>query len=250
MFLLTSFLLGLASSFHCIGMCGPIAMALPLDRSSVGTQIGGLLSYNFGRLYVYGMLGLVFGSIGFSFHLYRIFQILSIVLGGLFILLAWRKSLVKYFEWKNSPVYSFVIKKMGYLLQRKSNSSLLLLGILNGILPCGLIFIALANSLLASNFWWSAAAMLTFGLGTVPGMFSVGFFAHRITKDYQAKAKVLYPVLMTIIGAMIILRGSNLGIPYVSPKIEMVAQNVGAGEKQVNKLVINCHKPESTEQDK
>lgn len=106
MFLVSALLLGLAGSFHCIGMCGPIAMALPLDRRSTGSQILGLFAYNFGRIITYTLLGFIFGFIGFSLQVYRVFQVLSILFGVILIVLAWKKTWIQYFEWRKAPIYS------------------------------------------------------------------------------------------------------------------------------------------------
>ena len=246
MFLIHSFLLGLAGSFHCIGMCGPIAMALPLDRTSTIAQVLGLSAYNLGRIFTYSLLGLLFGFIGFSLSIYRIFQILSIIFGIILILLAWKKTWIKYFEWRTSPVYGFVMRKMSVLLQSKNVSSFFLMGMLNGLLPCGMIFIGLASSLLTPNFWGSGMAMFAFGLGTVPGMFAVGFLAQKMGSTFRLRMNQIYPYLMTLIGVMVILRGSNLGIPYLSPKIEQTeAKNHVTGNEPKTIQVI-CHSPDSS----
>lgn len=245
MFLVTAFLLGLASSFHCIGMCGPIAMALPLDRSTITSQVSGLFAYNLGRIITYSLLGILFGLLGFSLQLYRIFQLLSIIFGILLIVLAWRKTWISYLEWRKSPIYAWLMKNMGKLLQKKGNATLFLLGMLNGILPCGMIFLGLASALLAPNFWGSGLAMLAFGIGTLPGMFLVGFFAQRMSSGVRTRVNQLYPFLMTLIGFMVILRGANLGIPYLSPKIQQTQANSHVTGNEPKTVQVMCHSPGS-----
>lgn len=245
MFLLSAILLGLAGSFHCIGMCGPIAMALPLDRRSTGSQILGLFAYNFGRIITYTLLGFLFGFIGFSLQVYRVFQVLSIVFGIILIVLAWRKAWIRYFEWRKAPVYAWTMKKMGILLQQKGPQALFLLGMLNGILPCGMIFLALGSSLLAPNIWGSAAAMLFFGLGTLPGMFATGFFAHRMGDGFRIRIRAAYPYLMSLIGVLVLFRGADLGIPYLSPKIEQTQQKSHITGNEPKTVQVICHTPKS-----
>lgn len=235
-YLLSSFLLGLASSFHCIGMCGPIALALPLNRSSSIQTLFGILEANLGRIISYTMLGFVIGSLGFSFQLFRLFQVLSIVFGIGLILIAWRKKWIKRLEF-NMPGFSqWTSKQMGLLLRQKGSFRLFGIGLLNGLLPCGMIFLALANALLAENSWGSAAAMAAFGLGTLPGLISVGFFAQKLNAAFRSKMTSAFPYLLSIIGLLVILRGANLGIPYLSPKME---QQVQIGNQKT--VVIECH---------
>lgn len=248
MFIVTAFLLGLASSFHCIGMCGPIAMALPLDRSSVTSQVSGLTVYNLGRIITYTLLGILFGFVGFSLQLYRVFQILSIVFGVMLIVLAWRKTWISYLEWRKSPIYSWLMKNMSKLLQKKGPSTLFLLGMLNGILPCGMIFLGLASALLAPNLWGSGLTMFAFGMGTLPGMFLVGFFAQRMGTTVRTRINQIYPYLMSVIGILVILRGSNLGIPYLSPKIEQTQASNHITGNEPKTVQIICHSPKGTKQ--
>lgn len=243
MFLLTALLLGLASSFHCIGMCGPIAMALPLDRTTISSQVSGIVVYNLGRIFTYSILGLLFGFIGFSLQLYRVFQVLSVIFGILLVVLAWRKTWISYLEWRKSPIYGWLMKSMGKLLQKKGPSTLFLLGMLNGILPCGMIFLGLASALLAPNFGGSGLAMFAFGLGTLPGMFLIGFFAQRMSNNVRIRVNQLYPYLMTLIGFLVILRGANLGIPYISPKIQQVQETNHITGNNPKTVQVICHSP-------
>lgn len=236
-FLVGSFILGLAGSFHCIGMCGPIALALPLDRQSSGTMLLGILSANLGRIITYMLLGFVIGTIGYSIQLFRVFQVLSILFGIGLILIAWRKHWLKRIEFRSPGLQNWISKKMSLLLRQKGTFKLFGIGLLNGLLPCGMIFIALANALLAENPIGSAAAMAAFGLGTLPALLGVGFFARQISQTLRAKLTTAFPYLLSVIGLMVILRGANLGIPVLSPKME---EHAKAGEKKV--LVIECHK--------
>jgi sulfite exporter TauE/SafE len=249
MFLFASFLLGIASSFHCLGMCGPIAMALPLDRSSNSKKLLGISAYNFGRITTYSLLGLLFGSIGFSIQIYRIFQILSVVLGIGLILIAWRKQLIGFLEIRKVFFYAWLNKSMGKLLSKRGTEHLFFLGMLNGILPCGLIFIALASSLLADSIWESGLAMFVYGLGTTPSMFMVAYFAQSIGNKLRLRISQAFPYLMTCIGILVILRGANLGIPYVSP---LLIENKSATHVEGNEpktIQVMCHAPSQQKQE-
>jgi sulfite exporter TauE/SafE len=243
MLLISAFILGVASSFHCIGMCGPIAMALPLNRRTKGTQLIGLLSNNLGRITTYAIIGLVIGSIGFSLQLYQFLQGLSIVVGVLMIVVAWRKQLLRKIEFQAGFLQKWIVGNMGKLLASNSPFKLFILGNLNGLLPCGMIFIAISTALLAENAVGSAAVMASFGLGTLPGMLLVGFFSQQISGPFRANMSRAFPYIMTAVGALVMLRGANLGIPYLSPKIAatMTTNSVKAKDPQAYQII--CHSP-------
>jgi uncharacterized protein len=236
-FLIHSFVLGLAGSFHCIGMCGPIALALPLNRSSSISILIGILTANIGRIITYMLLGFLIGSIGFSLNLFRVFQLLSMLFGVGLILIAWRKQWLKRIEFRVPRLQLWVSKKMGLLLKQHGAFKLFGIGLLNGLLPCGMIFLALANALLAENPLGSATAMAAFGFGTLPALIGVGFFAQKINTNFRGKISKAFPYLLSVIGILVILRGANLGIPVFSPKMEQ--QTIGTQKT----VVIECHKP-------
>ncbi len=235
-FLIGSFVLGLAGSFHCIGMCGPIALALPLNRRSTGSILLGVLTANMGRIITYTLLGFLFGTIGFSLQLFRVFQVLSILFGIGLIVIAWRKQWLKRIEFRAPGLQHWASKKMSALMRQDGTWKLFGIGLLNGLLPCGMIFLALANALLAANPVGSATAMAAFGLGTLPGLLGVGFFAQRINQVFRNKLTLAFPYLLSVIGLLVILRGANLGIPVLSPKMEQ--QTIGTQKT----VVIGCHK--------
>lgn len=243
MLLLSAFILGLASSFHCIGMCGPIAMALPLNRRTKGTQLIGLFANNLGRITTYTIIGFVLGTIGFSLHLYQLFQGLSIVVGVFMILVAWRKQLLQKIEFQAGFLQKWIVGIMGKLLASNNPFKLFLLGSLNGLLPCGMIFIAISSALLAQDSIGSAAVMASFGLGTLPGMLLVGFFAQQISGPFRANMSKAFPYIMTVVGVLVILRGANLGIPYISPKIEQTNATRSVKAKDPQSYQIICHSP-------
>ncbi|MNJ85312.1 hypothetical protein D3C87_27820 [compost metagenome] len=240
-FYLSLFLLGLASSFHCMTMCGPISMALPLNRQSNKTLIGGILSNNIGRMATYTFLGLILGTIGFSLGIFRFFQIGSIFFGLVLIVLAWRRQWINKLEFRNHSLNHWTSRKMGYLLKQQGTFRLFLIGLLNGLLPCGMIFLALASSLLASNPWETALGMSFFGLGTLPGMISVAFFAQKMGQSFRGKLTHIYPYLLTLIGILVILRGTNLGIPYLSPKIETNQRSEHQTDSETLRKQVMCH---------
>lgn len=239
MFLLSGFILGLASTFHCIGMCGPIALALPLPRTSPLHRILGLSSYHFGRIITYSLLGAFIGIIGFSLQLFHVFQLLSIVFGVLLIAIAWRKKWIHTIRLNNSGLNRFIAKGMAYFMHSDGSLKLFGLGLLNGLLPCGMTFIALGTALLASDYFGSIGFMCAFGLGTFPGLFLVNFFSQRMNHFLRVRMKAIFPVFLTVVGLSLVLRGANLGIPYLSPKL--VTPELTKKHTKTPIKLIQCH---------
>src|SRR5436190_2610601 len=163
----TAFLLGLAGSFHCAGMCGPLAMALPLASKTGSRFILGRLAYNVGRIVTYCLLGLIFGVVGHTLSLAGLQRWLSITLG--IVLVAGVFASKRLVLWR--PVTSLVEQlktHMSPLLRRRSFSATILLGLLNGLLPCGLVYVACAGASATGGVLSSVGYMAAFGVGTVP----------------------------------------------------------------------------------
>lgn len=247
--LITALVLGLTSNFHCIGMCGPIALAIPLDRTSVITKIWGVIQYNSGRVLAYSILGLIIGSIGITVKTIGFLQVLSIVSGLLMIIYAWNKQLTSLFKLPNLGVgfQRIINNAFGKTIKRKNVLQLSLLGFLNGLLPCGMVYLALVNSLLIGSPEKGALGMIMFGVGTLPAMIVVGFAANSISGRLRTQFTKAVPYLLTIVGALIVLRGMNLNIPMISPNIELKKQEITKepSEKKLKQEVEMscCHAP-------
>ena len=217
----TSFILGLTANFHCLGMCGPLALAIPVNRSSNWTILSGVLQYNFGRILTYSLFGAIVGMIGITIKTFGILQWISILSGVFMIIYAWRKWISSKLQTK-LPMFGmnrFVSSGLGTVLASNSPFKIVFLGSLNGLLPCGMVYLALLNAILGGNSLSGAGAMAFFGIGTLPAMVFVGFAANRISSQLRTKFTKIIPYLLTIVGLLIILRGLNLDIPFMSPKI-------------------------------
>ena len=218
--LYTAFILGLLGSFHCIGMCGPIAFVLPLDRSSKLKMLFQTFLYHFGRLLTYAIIGLVFGLIGKGLYLAGFQQRLSIVMGLIMILTVMVPIKVFNRFHLTKPLYKIIGKvkqQLGVYLNKKSNKSIFLIGFFNGFLPCGLVYMALIGSIATSNTFSGAMYMFLFGLGTVPMMTLAVYAGNFLKISFRNKIQKAIPVVVVIIGLLFILRGLGLGIPYISP---------------------------------
>lgn len=216
--------IGLVSSFHCLGMCGPIAFALPLNRSSLVSQFIGAFAYNLGRLVTYAILGLAFGLIGKSLILAGAQRSLSIF-AGVFMILS--VVLPKVSTAANIDKFTFkYIGKLksafGKLFKKSSLESLFFIGVLNGLLPCAMVYIALAGAIAEGDMLGGLTFMMFFGIGTIPMMYTATMLGSFVTVKLRNKLQKAIPYMVFVIGVLFILRGMNLGIHYISPHIERV----------------------------
>ncbi len=229
--LASAFILGLLGSFHCIGMCGPIAFMLPVDRSNSVKKISQIAIYHFGRLLAYSIIGLIFGLIGKSLYIFGYQQQLSIIIGVFMILIVVipQKTFNKYNFSK--PIYKLISKvksALGSALKKKTMDTFLTIGFLNGFLPCGLVYMALFAAMAGGNAANGSLYMAVFGLGTIPLMTTAIYFSHFLKGTARQRIQKIIPVFVVLIGALFILRGLGLGIPYLSPApvYDMVSNSI------------------------
>jgi len=218
--LYTAFIFGLISSFHCIGMCGPIAMMLPVDRQNKTKKAIQILTYHLGRLSAYATIGLLFGLLGKGLFIAGIQQKMSVFIGIMMILVVLTPE--KIFSQYNlsKPVYRIISKiksALGNQFKNRSYKSLFLIGLLNGFLPCGMIYVALFGAVAMQSALWGTFYMILFGLGTVPLMTIVVYLNSIIKLSVRNRIQKVIPYVAVAIGILFILRGLGLGIPYISP---------------------------------
>jgi uncharacterized protein len=218
--MIAGFTLGAAGSLHCIGMCGPLSLALPTAQFSKKDKFIALLVYQLGRIIIYSLVGLIFGLAGRSIYLAGFQKWFSIGMGILVLILALLYSIQKktihllFLNRFYQSVQTIIIR----LLRSSKNSiSFLFLGMANGLLPCGMVYIALAATLSLPEINQSVAFMALFGAGTLPTMMLVGYAGQLIKPDIRRSFQKAIPVFILLMGAVLILRGLNLGIPFISP---------------------------------
>jgi sulfite exporter TauE/SafE len=231
----SAFLIGLFGSFHCIGMCGPIAIALPIQNDSKFNLIFGRILYNIGRAITYAIIGLLFGLIGQSLSLAGFQQSVSILAGVLILLMVLLPSKISQKIYLLKPAYgftNFLKQKFGALLKKKSVASTFLIGLLNGFLPCGLVYIAVAGAIASGNFLDGAAYMFVFGIGTLPIMLAVSLAGNFISLNVRKRINKMIPAFMIVLAFLFILRGMNLGIPYISPQLQ---------QTEITDETVICH---------
>jgi len=217
-----AFMIGIVGSFHCVGMCGPLAFALPLNNDSVIAKLTGAFLYNAGRIVTYAFFGLIFGSIGQTAALFGFQQWLSIGAGAailLFIVIPKKYKIQSTAANYTNRGFSRLRSALAGLFTQKNNATLFVIGLLNGLLPCGLVYMAVAGAIGSGDIASSILFMAAFGLGTLPVMWSVTFFGNYVGLKLRQKIRNVYPYMMALMACLLILRGIGLGIAYVSPQM-------------------------------
>jgi hypothetical protein len=221
--LFTALTIGLIGSLHCAGMCGPIAIALPLAKESWLKKISGGLLYNFGRILTYGVLGGLFGLLGRGIKLAGLQQWASIAIGIIMILSVLFPFIFRE-KIKIDSLFSGYASRLtgGFrkLFTRDSLGSLFMVGLLNGLLPCGLVYVAIAGAINTNDVLKGVAFMMLFGLGTAPMLLGISLAGNMIGMGLKKRISKVVPAFIVMLGIIFILRGMSLGIPYISPKTE------------------------------
>ncbi len=226
----TGFVVGLLGSLHCIGMCGPIVAALPQGEGGKLSFLYGRLLYNSGRVVTYALIGLVFGLIGKTIFMAGYQQGLSIAIGVVIILAVITPS--RYSQGLISAlglgrVYALISKLWGRLFRSSRKTSLFAIGLLNGFLPCGFVYVALAGAVATGGALKGSAYMALFGVGTIPILLVFSLIGNVIGHKFRRAFSHAVPVLAIALALVFILRGLSLGIPVLSPKM---THDVATGE--------------------
>ena len=214
------FLVGLFGSLHCLGMCGPLALAVPHSKEGRLIAVIEDVLYNSGRILTYIILGAIVGAFGSSLKLAGYQSGLSLILGIILVIFLLVPAKIKS-RFFSSMFAKSVNSKFKYLfnkaMQSNSKLGLFILGLLNGLLPCGFVYVALASSSILATPVKSGLYMFFFGLGTFPVMFTVFMLRKLIKFNFRQKLLKLAPIGVAFIAVLLILRGLSLGIPYISP---------------------------------
>jgi sulfite exporter TauE/SafE len=213
-----AFFIGLFGSIHCIGMCGPLAFAVPASKNGWLLVIADKVTYNIGRVISYSILGLAIGLIGRQLWLAGLQQGVSL-LSGIFIIMAGLSRLFKMRASGSKVITSLMLpvnKAINYALQHKAGH--LIIGMLNGFLPCGFVYLALAGAINMPTAPAAAQYMFWFGVGTFPLMLAATLSSGFIGPVVRRRINRIMPYLMVCLGFWFIIRGMGLNIPYLSPE--------------------------------
>lgn len=217
------FMMGLLGGFHCVGMCGPIALVLPIDRSSKWKALWQTILYHLGRTVTYAIMGFVFGLVGKGLYLAGFQGRISILMGVIMILaVVFPTNYLGKFGF-GKPLYGLVGKlkaTLGSYLQKKSGATLFIIGLLNGLLPCGLVYMAITGAIGTGDAYMGAAFMALFGIATSPMLTGLVLAGNFLTIQVRNKINKIIPFFVVLVGVLFILRGLELGIKFISPPKE------------------------------
>ncbi|WKW46656.1 sulfite exporter TauE/SafE family protein [Myroides sp. JBRI-B21084] len=212
--------LGLLASLHCVAMCGPIAMALPVHQFNAAKKTVLILLYHLGRIFVYTLLGVFFGTLGKGLFLAGLQQKTSVILGVLLIIsvfLFYIKGGTNGALNFNLAGYAKFKSLFGTYIQKRNPLSLFVLGVLNGLLPCAMVYMALFGATATQGGLYGGLFMFWYGLGTIPLLTVLIWLSSWVNKNFKNKLQKAIPVFLLLTGCLLIVRGLGLAIPYVSP---------------------------------
>lgn len=238
----TAFILGLAGSLHCAGMCGPLALALPAAGKSAAGYALGRLIYNGGRVITYGVLGAVFGVLGKTLAVAGLQRWVCLGAGAAILI----GLLVSGHPAPPGPltrIVGWLKLTLGRLLQRPGFASLFSFGLLNGLLPCGLVYVACAGAAATGGVVSSVEYMVVFGLGTVPMMFGIGLAGRAVPVGLRLRFQKIIPACLALVALLLIVRGLSLGIPYLSPDLEKVGAKAFRSGHVASPGATGVHQP-------
>jgi len=223
--ILSAFTLGILGSLHCMGMCGPLVMSMPFKKARDGKIILATINYHIGKALTYSLFGLLAGSIGQTFAFFKWQQILSILAGVVLLLITILPFLKNKIQ-LSKPIRDGFNRLFALAATQTELKYFLAFGFLNGLLPCGLVYTAIAGAAVTATPLNGMLFMLFFGLGTIPSLTSIILFQHKTgprLRKYLSKSSYYISIF---IGLILILRGLNLGVPYISPHYEMTSNEI------------------------
>lgn len=212
--LITAFTFGLLGSLHCVGMCGPLAMALPFGQQ--GNRVGRLLLYNAGRIVTYATLGALMGFLGRGVFLVGLQSWLTLILGALLVVIGLFSVQVELKIWSTPLLSSFYLRlksAFARVVKQTGLPAIFSLGMLNGLLPCGLVYLALAGALTTADWQSGVMYMVAFGLGTLPLLLAVTLLGHLSGMKIQKYLRKAYPIVLTLMGVFLIWRALQFQLP-------------------------------------
>jgi sulfite exporter TauE/SafE len=213
-------IMGLTGSLHCAGMCGPIIWVMPFGMMNGFKKWLGITLYHLARISVYALMAVVLHSFKGLFQP-QWQQYISIAMGIMLLSVGFLSFIPNHRLSISLPWAGFVKKQLGHFIGNPNLFSLFMAGLLNGLLPCGLEYMALSSTVVAPSATQAMVLMYVFGLGTIPMMVAITILKHQSSILKMPNIKKLVPVTLLFFGSILVVRGMNLGIPYLSPKVSV-----------------------------
>lgn len=211
--------LGAAGSAHCVGMCGPLALAVPRYGAGRAALWGSTVLLNSGRLFTYVLLGTAFGAFGQAARLAGVGRAVSIGAGVVLLLSVLVPGLLE--RWLPQGRIAVQVSRWRGRLARQftrtAPEAIFFTGVLNGWLPCGLVYSAAMAATTQGSVGQGALFMAAFGLGTWPALFALRLSGGLLGQRLRSRLRAAAPALVMTMAVLLIVRGLELGIPYVSP---------------------------------
>lgn len=207
--------MGIVGSLHCVGMCGPIIMSIPWSNTQKALQIS---LYHVGRATTYAIMGALVGGVGQLFLPKDLGVWPTLISGSVLVLVFLAQSFPKVLQNNRFPASS-IARFFRSFLKMESVFSRFFMGMVNGILPCGMVYSALAVAILYHNALYSGLFMFLFGIGTSPLLVLLSRIKMYLSKYPFFKREKTIRFALLVLGLLIILRGAGLGIPMLSPKV-------------------------------
>lgn len=230
--IVSALILGIGGSLHCLGMCGPLVMALPFGSARPEKTALHLSLYLVSKALMYGVQGLVVGTLGLGFRLITSQLVLSVT-AGVFVLL------VTFWPWIGRKValpidFDRMIRSwFQKLLANPKWYSFLLYGIFNAMLPCVMILVAFGASAATGHPFGGFLFMFVFGLGTVPALLAAYLSGKYITRRFRLNLQWTSRTIAILLGVVLVVRGMNIHIPHSSmPLLNHISK------------IISCQVPE------
>jgi hypothetical protein len=211
-----AFSIGLLGSIHCVGMCGPLALAVPYQGEGRFAAAKGVLAYTLGRLATYAIIGSMIGIAGKGFLVAGIQKYLTLAIGISIAFIAIFSIAVESYFARIPPVRRFNLwtnRQLGGWIGRKGTVAALMIGVFNGLIPCGLVYMAIAGAVTVGNILSGATFMVLFGLGTVPLMAFTGLAGQSLNPALRGRLRRFAPALMLLVAALFLLRGLQFEVP-------------------------------------
>lgn len=217
-FYFSAFLIGLAGSVHCVGMCGPLALAIPGASKDKGfTFFLRTIAYQISRISGYGVLGLIVGFFSQGMQFTGVQPYFSLLSGILLLFLGFFGIIPEVNAFSKYPIIQHFQVKInriiGTVMTNEHFSTPFVLGFLNAMLPCGMIYIALGTGLSSGNMSEAALYLISFGLGTLPLMFMVSLSGQFLSLQMRRSWQKAIPIIFMISGIILIYKGMNIALP-------------------------------------
>ncbi|TAD85162.1 MAG: sulfite exporter TauE/SafE family protein [Bacteroidetes bacterium] len=218
--ILGAFLLGFAGSVHCVGMCGPIGLLVPVMPGAEWKRVFSVVLYLVGKAATYATMGLFFGLFGAALNWAGLQQVLSVGSGIILLILVLvlvKKSSVFHQNAATNFISQTVVARLTKYVQTPTPFTPFFMGLINGLLPCGLVYMGLTAALATGHALHATLFMFVFGMGTMPLLLGFVLMAKQFGHHFKQRLQRLTPVLLSFMAVLLILRGLPFEIPFISP---------------------------------